>query len=403
VTSGDPSVPSRARLLESLQRFVAWLECQGPRSQDHHDLWCWKPGRLAKRFYHRHPLAGAAAVAPLAVLDTFVPSARRLVASPSRFPISDAHYALGFLELEAVTGDASYRDRASAHIDALAASRSPGFEEWAWGFPFAWETKLGQWERQTPLITQTVYGYDAFVAAHTRTGDARFLEIARSVVDFAAMRLPTTALGHGIDVSSYTPFDRRRVVNANAYRAYLLVDGGHRFESGEWVSAGMRNARFVLSAQRDDGSWPYATDGLDTFVDNFHTCFVLKNLVRIYGRTGDSEVLRSVLRGYAYYRSHLLDDRGEPVPFAEHRRSLHRRDLYDYAEGLHLALLLRRLDPSAEPVVARLASSLVFDWQLGDGHFVTRRHALGSNRVPYHRWAQSQAFHALTRCLAAAP
>ena len=304
---------------------------------------------------------------------------------------------LGFLELESATSESTYGERASQHLAALAAARSPGFDEWCWGYPFAWETRIGPWEKWRPLITQTAYGYDAFVAAHARWGDGRALAIARSVVDFAATRIPTTALSGEIDVCSYTPFDGRRVVNANAYRAFLLVDGGGRFESDEWTAAGMRNVRFVLSAQRDDGSWPYATDGLDAFVDNFHTCFVLKNLVKIWQRTSDPDVLESVERGYAYYRRHLLDQTGEPIPFAETRRmSLHRRELYDYAEGLNLALLMRGLHTSAEHVAARLASSLVTSWQLDDGHFVSRRQVLGSNRVAYHRWGQSQAFHALT-------
>lgn len=396
--------PTREQVNDSLKRFVDWLDRAGPLSQDHHDLWCWKPGRLAKRLYHRHPKLGTVAVAPLVLVDTFAPAARCLVSRPTRFPIADAHYALGFLELEAATSESIYGERASHHLAALAAARSPGFDEWCWGYPFAWETRIGPWERWLPLITQTPYGYEAFLAAHRRWGDSRALAASESAVDFAARRIPTTDLGGEIEVCAYTPFDRRRVVNANAYRAFLLIDGGERFERDEWTAAGMRNLRFVLSTQRDDGSWPYATDGLDAFVDNFHTCFVLKNLVKIWRRTGDPDVLDSIGRGYTYYRKHLLDNAGDPVPFSARQGvSLYRRDLYDYAEGLNLALLMRGLDASAERVAARLASSLMTNWQLPDGHFVTRRHALGTNRVAYHRWGQSQAFYALTSYLTSLP
>jgi hypothetical protein len=75
--------------------------------------------------------------------------------------------------------------------------------------------------------------------------------------------------------------------------------------------------------------------------------------------------------------------------------TLFTRDLYDYAEGLNLALLLRDVDDDAESIADTLANALVTSWALPDGHFVTRQHRLGRNTVPYHRWAQAQTFHAL--------
>jgi hypothetical protein len=191
------------------------------------------------------------------------------------------------------------------------------------------------------------------------------------------------------------------VVNANAYRGFLLVTAGRRFEREEWEDAGRRNIRFVLSSQRSDGSWPYSTDGTDDFVDNFHTCFVLKNLVKVWQVTADEDVRSAILRGYDFYLAHLLDQHGLPIPFAERPRlTLHRRDLYDYAEGTNLARLVRDLVPRANGVLERLTLELVEHWQLADGHFVTRELLVGSNKVPYHRWAQSQAFHSLADLVA---
>ena len=60
-----------------------------------------------------------------------------------------------------------------------------------------------------------------------------------------------------------------------------------------------------------------------------------------------------------------------------------------------LAHLLRGEIAASADVLERLVEDLSDRWLLKDGHFVTRELAFGRNTVPYHRWAQSQIFHAL--------
>lgn len=239
------------------------------------------------------------------------------------------------------------------------------------------------------------YTYDAFEEGHEATGNPDYLRILESLVRFAHEWIPVTELDDGAVAAGYSPFDRTMIVNASAYRGYLLASAGERFRRAEWTSEAGR-ITFVLAAQRSDGSWPYgATKGND-FIDNFHTCIVLKNLFRFWRTTGRAEVLDSVRHGYAYYRHRLLDKDLQPIPFArQSRTSLHRRNLYDYAEGINLALLVREVEPEARKVLQRLVMELATGWALRDGHFVTRRLVIGTNKVPYHRWAQSQVFHAL--------
>jgi hypothetical protein len=251
------------------------------------------------------------------------------------------------------------------------------------------------------MITSTPYGYEAFEAGYDAVGDPAYLSTMEGVARFAAEAIPVTPTGPGAEAGAYTPFDRRRVVNANAYRGFLLVTAGNRFERDDWREAGTRNIRYVLDSQLQDGSWPYSTDGSDDFVDNFHTCFVLKSLVKVCALTGDEEVRESIRTGYGFYLERLIDDTGLPVPYASRPRlTFHRRDLYDYAEGINLAHLARDLVPEAAGVLERLTRDLLENWQLPDGHFVTRRLAVGRNTVPYHRWAQSQTFRALARLVA---
>lgn len=383
---------------DSVERFALWLEAFGERSQDPYDFLVSRAGARAKRLYHRHRVLGTLAAAPFVILDTVAPRTRVLFRGPDRYPIADAHYATAFLALGQATEDHRRIERGLAFLAALDRSRSPGFTLPAWGYPFDWETRHGLFRAGWPLMTTIPYCYEAFEQAAETTGDDRCLDTMRGIAEFAAEHIPVTPVATDADASAYTPFDCRRVVNASAYRGFLLTAAGQRFAREDWVAAGERNLRFVCRSRREDGSWPYSMDGTDDFVDNFHTCLVLKNLAKAWLMTGDAEVRDAIRDGYGFYRDRLLDDAGLPVPFAHSARvTLHRRDLYDYAEGINLARLLLGVEHDAAGVLQSLVDDLVTHWQLPDGHFVTRRLVVGRNTVPYHRWAQSQTFHALAR------
>jgi hypothetical protein len=384
------------RLVEG---FMAWLDAYGERSQDPYDLWAWAPGRRAKRVYHRHRLRGSAAALPFVALDVAAPGARRLVRRPRRYPIADAHYATAYFRWAASTGDAAAVARGEHFLLELERSRSPGEDTLCWGYPFHWEARADTIPAGTPLITTVPYGYDAFAAGHAATGRPEHLAAMASVATFAAERIPVTEAGPGLAAAAYTPRHRSRVVNASAYRARLLLAAGRRFGREDWVRAAEANLAFVLDRQRADGSWAYAPDDGESFVDNFHTCFVLKSLALAWRLTGRDDVLDAVVRGYRFYRARLLDADGQPIPYAVKPRTTPvRRDLYDYAEGLNLAVLLDDVDPAARTVAAGLVTGLARDMRLPDGHFATRRLVVGRANVPYHRWAQAPAFHALVAC-----
>lgn len=396
LTKAQSKLVDVERVRSVVYQFVAWLDQFGETSQDQYDFWASSLGRRAKALYYRYKMWAAPAAAPFVFLDAFVPASRSLASPRRRFPIADAHYAMGFFALAKADQDTKWLQRGQAFLDALKVSRCDGFDHYSWGYPFDWETCMGTCKAGTPLITTIPYGFEAFEVGYETTGHSEYLQIMKSAGAFAFESLNETEVSPGVFACSYTPFDHRRVVNANAYRAFLLMAAGQRFARRDWQAAAKSNLAFVLCSQQADGSWLYAMDGKDQFVDNFHTCFVLKNLFKVWQITGEPEVLDAIRRGYEFYKSHLLDQNGQPVPYARAQRlTLYRRELYDYAEGINLALLLGDVDADAPTILNRLIQGLLEDWVLPDGHFVTRQLLLGRNTVPYHRWAQSQTFRAL--------
>jgi hypothetical protein len=396
------SIPKRSTLAgtEALEaaigRFVSWLDGYGEVSYDHQSYFAGPVGGAAKALYYRQRLLGTVAVSPMILSEALVPSARRLFWKPQRFPIADAHYAMGFAFLARALNQESHYRRALHFLEVLEQTRCSGYDDFCWGYPFNWETRRGTMRAGTPLITTVPYVYEAFREVYEIDRDARWLAVMRSIARHAQNEYKDFVTSARGSTCSYTPEpgDPAGVVNASAYRAFLLTRAAHDFESDDYLQVAQRNLYFVIEAQNQDGSWYYSVDGERDFVDHFHTCFVLKALAKIEQLTGNPDCTKAIERGVAYYVANLFDEEGLPKPFSRRPRlTVYRRELYDYAECLNLATLLAGRFPALDSVLPRV---LDFNrWQKRDGSFRSRQLLLGWDNTPMHRWAQSQYFRSL--------
>jgi len=396
------SVPNgiEENVLAVLKRFVGWLDEFGGTSWDHQSFFAGPIGSRAKSLYYRHELLGTTAVAPMVLCEAFLPSARRLFHRPTRFPIADAHYAMGFWYLYGAVGDPEYLEKAAAYLDVLKDTRCPGFEEYCWGYPFDWVTRNGTISRQTPLITTTPYAYEAFLLGYELCGREEWHQVLASTARHAFADIKEFKLSDDSATCSYTPFDGGGVINAAAYRAFLLTSASKLLAEGSYLEAGQRNLNFVLDAQNPNGSWYYAVDGVRDFVDHFHTCFVMKALAKIHRLTGHERCLAALTRGVEYYVTHLFDADGLPKPFSRAPRlTTYKRELYDCAECINLCLLLKDRFPQLEQTLATVVGSIMSGWVKSDGSFRSRQLLVGWDNVPMHRWAQSQMFRSLSGLL----
>lgn len=386
------------RVRAAVRRFVGWLDRHGETSHDHQSFFAGPLGRRAKALYYRRPLLGTLAVSPMILSEAFLPAARRLFWKPQRFPIADAHYAMGFAFLAEALGEQTYYRRAVHFLEVLEATRCPGYERHAWGYPFDWETRGGTLKQGTPLITTVPYVYAAFRQVYGIDKDERWRQVMRSTAEHAFLDYHDTETSPRAATCAYTPDPRDPggVVNASAYRAALLTKAALDFSEAGYGAAAERNFQFVLESQNADGSWYYSTDGQRDFVDHFHTCFVLKALASIEALRGSPRCNEAIERGVAYYVRHLFDERRLPRPFSRAPRlTVYRQELYDYAECVNLATLLRGRFPELDTVLAAVLDDLLDRWQKPDGSFRSRRLLLGWDEVPMHRWAQAQLFRSL--------
>lgn len=391
-------------LESSLAAFLRWLARTGGVSFDPYDLWGTRYGLWARRLYYsRNPL-GTPLIAPLLLVEVLCPGLRTLLVRQQHFATADAQLALGFLNLHPLDPGAGHLGRAEALARHLLDASIPGYRGHCWGYPFDWQNNRGLWKRNTPYITATPYCFEAFLGLHDATGNPAHLEVAESAARFVHGDLRNVPYSPTADAGSYSPHDETKVVNATAYRSFVLFEAARRFGEEAYLVPARRNLNFVLESQQPDGSWLYGLHHRpDQFIDHFHTCFVLKNLVKIERLHPDERIAGAIERGYAYYRRHLFGPDDLPRMFSvQPRLQIVRLEMYNFAEAITLGVLLRDRIPEACTLACRLARRLIDAYQLPSGAFVTRVYLGGlRHTLPFLRWPQSQLFYALTNLLRA--
>ncbi len=384
------------QISQSINKFFAWLEDYGFLSYDQFDFWGSKPGVFSKKLFYKNKLLASPIVGLLQILESFLPWSRRFFATRQRFAIGDAHFAMGYMNLYKMTHDETYLNKAKALLDLLKSSATQTPSGIGWGYPYTWVTRRAIYPPRTPFITVTPYCFDAFMEISRITQEKSYLDTIANIASFAAYDILETEISPDETAAGYGLGDKSQVINANAYRAALLLQTYQLLGITEYKEKAIKNIKFVLNHQCPDGSWPYAVN--EDFIDNFHTCFVLKNLYKCYLIVKDEEIVNAVKKGYDYYRRFLFRKDDSPIHFAQAKHSKFRKiEMYDYAEGISLGILLQNEIHDALAFSLKLAQQLIHRFQLKDGHFVTRVSTLNTmNTIPYLRWPQAQLFYALT-------
>ena len=146
---------------------------------------------------------------------------------------------------------------------------------------------------------------------------------------------------------SYAPIDEpRMVINANSYAAYAYAmhaihgDPKNKKHALEKVK---KLTQWVVAQQHDNGSWDYYADELPgNFIDCFHSCFVVKNLLKAQKLLPDTSTLSddAITNGWKYIQTHLYDSKEKMCRrfIVKQIKDPYVWDLYDQAEYLGLLL-----------------------------------------------------------------
>ncbi len=218
--------------------------------------------------------------------------------------------------------------------------------------------------------------------------------MAYSIKDFILKDLNRHTQGEDF-CFSYSPTDTDVIHNANMLGASLLIRLLKYTGDSACEEAALSSLAFSMSRQRDDGSWPYGEAKTQTWVDSFHTGFNVQALKAILDEGFATEFCEGLERGTRYYVENFFLADGTPKYFDDRVYPL---DIHASAQGIsYLATLGERYRAQTEIILEWMVSNMLSP----EGYFYYRKTRYGTNRIPYMRWSQAWAFHALTQFMMA--
>lgn len=302
---------------------------------------------------------------------------------PQRNAKGIALFALGHLERPA-------RDLLANLIEL----KLDGYSGAAWGYNFDWQSRNFFAPRGTPAIVPTAFAARAFIEA---ADEDRYLKIARNTCDFILRDLPRPVDTKDEICFSYTPNSSTQIFNASLLAAEVLASVGKRTGEEELCEVAVRAARFVVNHQRDDGSWSYGTEPTQSWIDNFHTAYILFSLKRIIDACpAAAEFQSSLVSGYQYWKSHFFLAEGWPKYYHD---DPYPADAHAAASAIVTLIECRDLDETALKMAQDVARWTIKNLRDERGFFYYQRRRFYTIRKPYMRWTQAWMLYALARLL----
>lgn len=365
-------------------------------TSDPYDMWKTSVGNWVKDLFNCRRGLGLLPAAALTAIDTFVNNSVRAFYDVQEYPIVRALAAMSLINLYRDSNQQRHLDYAERHVAWLINHACEGYSGYCWGLGFRYPVAKGiVYDANTPFSTVTPYVLEAIVRLRQVTEGNRFNDVLQGVFRFFDRDIQVMEETDDYLATSYGPWPDRIAINSVAYTMYALatlmatVDPA---DTGRVRKKVQKLYAYVKMTQRDDGAWFYSPQGR-SFIDCFHSCFVLKNIIktnRLLGLEGMRTVVES---GYVYLKSHLFDSRRRLfVRFSvSNKPGIVRYDLYDNAEMLNLAVLLNDTE-----MIEVLAESIVKHfWRGGEVYSSIDVFGVRRNRNTL-RWAVMPYVYALS-------
>ena len=280
-------------------------------------------------------------------------------------------------------------------LSGLLSMKVDGYSGACWGYNFDWQSRNFFAPRGTPTIVPTAFAARALIEAGQIFQNLH--DEARSVCDFIMNDLPRTVDTETELCFSYAPNTNTRIFNASLLAAEVLANVGNNTGEKELIDLADRAARYVVNNQQPDGSWLYGTDPKQSWIDNFHTAYVLFSLKRIIDVSSRKHEFQPALeRGYQYWKNTFFLADGWPK-YYDH--DLYPADAHAAASAIVTFLECRELDAEALRLAQNVATWTIQNLRDSRGFFYYQRRRFYTVRKPYMRWTQAWMLYALSRLL----
>ena len=289
---------------------------------------------------------------------------------------------------------AAYEDRrghyeglAQTCIQRLQQTISDGYHGTCWGYNFDWEGMYTSVKRFQPTIVATGIITDGLFHWYRLTGDEVSRQLCEGAANFVIHDLRRHVEGDAV-CFSYSPFDSQRVLNATAKGARLLAQVYSMTGEESLRTLAAASIKYVTQRQRPDGGWPYSVNDRRSWVDNYHTGYVLDSLDDYVTLCNDQQYENTLKAGVRFYCSHFIED-GRIPRYYENKTY----PVDSTAVGQTLLTLTRFGERLMATDVALWA---IENMQAGHGGFYYQKHRFYTNRISYMRWSDGWMYAGLS-------
>jgi hypothetical protein len=306
-----------------------------------------------------------------------------------RVPKAENPKALALFLSGLLRGREAIFDDWQLRAERLANRLAAAMKQDAWGYPFPWQSRTHFIPAHVPNIVTTSFAGIALVE-HSRAMDTKKYEKPiRKAADYILKRIPRHQ-SDGI-AFGYAERDPQIVFNASLLGAEFLANVGEMFGEESYLDLARDAARFVIAHQRSDGSWLYGLEPSQTWIDSFHTGFVILSLKEIARVTKDATFEEAAQRGFEYYRRTFVEK-----DFAVRYHHHERYPIDAHVLGQSLVTLAAFNDIDTANKVAEWSTRHMLS---SNGYFYYRRYRLMTNRIAYMRWSNAWMFRGLSELL----
>lgn len=258
-----------------------------------------------------------------------------------------------------------------------------------WGYNFDWQSRAFFIPKYTPTVVNSSFIGHALLDTLEISGNRRALDMALPVADFILRDLNRHE-EDGTVCFSYTPIDHYFVHNANLLGASLLIRLHTQTGNEEARDVALAALAYSIRHQRPDGSWFYAERDTSHWIDSFHTGFNLQ-AIRYFLDLGFAEEYREQFeKGVRFYAENFFMTDGTPKYY--HDR-IYPIDIHSPAQAV---VFFSGMGKKYATLTEKILNWMIKNMQGKSGAFYFQKHRHYTNKIPYMRWNQAWAFHALT-------
>jgi hypothetical protein len=311
-----------------------------------------------------------------------------------------------YVNLFEIEGDGQYLDTAEDLLGRLVELACiDDKEELGWGRNFKYLTTGEAHEVGKPLTFLCArIGHSMVRLARHRAGE-RIASHLRRIVTTMLRRGRVLRAGKHTFLGYSAEPNPRRIINVSALSAslFLLYLRSLRVDDVEIEGVSLAATAneltdTILRLQENDGSWPYGftADGRRLGNLDFHQGFVVDHLLHLLDLVGDERRRHGVETAYERGLRFLVQQ--QICPDGAFRWRYPRKypiDIHNQAQGI-LTLSRDRADRHQALLDTVVAFTVRHFWNSREGYFAYLKWPLGTNRIPYLRWAQGWMGFALS-------